>query len=506
MKRRLLLVIGILLLTVLALGNTAPVMPTIEKVLDTERPKDVDILLLRNGDKLTGTVVNESFSIRTSYAHIVIESKYIAGINLEGGANNIESIITVNNNRFSGFIDDAFISFKLTGGPQLEIRREKVLKIVFRQRPQETTGMKWRQSMVLKNGDYFHGQILTQNIIISTTYAKIPLNFATTESITLIGDANPLTIVKMTNGDSVQGILETEDIQIELDVGSVIEVYQDRIDRIFFKEGYVPDSIPSIVMSSSVAAKGNFVLVEKGSFTMGDTWGGGDSDEKPTHKVTFTYDFYIGKYETTFDEYDAFCSATGRSKPDDKGWGRGQRPVINVSWWDAIAYCNWLSEKEKLPKAYDNNGNLLDKDGKVTTDPSKVVGYRLPTEAEWEYAARGGNKSKGYKYSGSDNVGDVAWYSENSGKKTQEVGKKAPNELGIYDMSGNVWEWCSDWYGSYSSSAQTNPYNSTAGSYRVIRGGSWYSNVTYVRVANRDDYSPTSAKYSLGFRIARTVP
>jgi len=494
MKKAVLLILCVIFLAAFGLANTEPVMPAIETVLDTTRPKDVDILLLRNGDKLTGTVMNESFSIRTSYAHIVIESKYIAGINLEGGANNIESIITVNNNRFSGFIDDAFVSFKLTGGPQLEIRREKVLKIVFRQRAQETTGMKWRQSMVLKNGDYFHGQILTQNIIISTTYAKIPLDFATTESITLIGDSNPLTIVKMTNGDSVQGILETEDIQIELDVGSVIEVYQDRIDRIFFKEGYVPDSIPSIV-TSSPAAKGNFVLVEKGSFTMGDTL-----------KVTLTYNFYIGKYEVTFREYDAFCEATGKSKPSDNSWGRGQRPVINVTWWDAIDYCNWLSEKEKIPKAYDDKGNLLDKDGRVTTDITKVLGYRLPTEAEWEYAARGGNKSRGYQYAGSSTVGDVAWYDSNSGNKTQEIGKKAPNELGIYDMSGNVWEWCSDWYGDYSSSAQTNPYNSTAGSYRVVRGGSWVNYATLTRVAYRDIYSPTGTYAYLGFRICRTVP
>ncbi len=252
------------------------------------------------------------------------------------------------------------------------------------------------------------------------------------------------------------------------------------------------------------------VLVDKGSFTMGDTWGGGGSDEKPTHKVTFTYDFYIGKYEVTFNEYDAFCNATGRSKPSDSGWGRGTRPVIWVSWNDAIAYCNWLSEKEKLPKSYDSNGNLLDKDGRVTTDPSKVVGYRLPTEAEWEYAARGGNKSKGYKYSGSDNVDvdNVAWYDLNSGLKTQEVGKKAPNELGIYDMSGNVWEWCSDWYdsGYYAKSPTTNPYNSTAGSGRGGRGGSWYSSATDARVADRSSYSPTYTYYSLGFRIARTVP
>jgi len=258
-----------------------------------------------------------------------------------------------------------------------------------------------------------------------------------------------------------------------------------------------------IVVSCSKAPKG-MILVEKGSFTMGDT--DGASDEKPTHKVTFTYDFYINKYETTFDEYDVFCDVTGKSKPNDQGWGRGSRPVINVSWNDAIAYCNWLSEKEKLPKAYDSNGNLLDKDGRVTTDITKVVGYRLPTEAEWEYAARGGNKSRGYQYAGSSTVWDVAWYDSNSGNKTQEVGKKAPNELGIYDMSGNVWEWCSDWYGNYSSSAQTNPNNSTTGSRRVLRGGSWFNFAASTRVADRSNVSPTFTYYGLGFRITRTVP
>jgi len=223
--------------------------------------------------------------------------------------------------------------------------------------------------------------------------------------------------------------------------------------------------------------------------------------------VTFTYNFYIGKYEATFNEYDAFCEATGRSKPKDEGWGRGTRPVINVSWWDAIAYCNWLSEKEKLPKAYDDKGNFLDNNERITTDPSNVVGYRLPTEAEWEYAAKGGKKSMGYKYSGSNSPDSVAWYDWNSGNKTQEVGKKAPNELGLYDMSGNVWEWCSDWWDSsyYSKSPTTNPYSSTAGSARVGRGGSWNYDATRVRVARRGYSSPPDTRYYLGFRIARTV-
>lgn len=259
------------------------------------------------------------------------------------------------------------------------------------------------------------------------------------------------------------------------------------------------------------------VLVEKDSFMMGDEFGDmGGAWYRPVHQVTLTYDFYIGKYQVTFDEYDAFCDETGRPKPRDAGWGRETRPVIYVSWWDAIAYCNWLSEKEGLPVAYrlegePSEGQMLDADGNVTTDVTKVVGYRLPTEAEWEYAARGGKHHSPYMYSGSYNVDEVAWYDGNSynrdfrRKSTWPVGMKLPNALGIYDMSGNVWEWCSDWFASYTSSAKTNPYNATPGYHRVMRGGHLESRADGVRVTARLKYSPTSASYVIGFRVARTV-
>ena len=194
-----------------------------------------------------------------------------------------------------------------------------------------------------------------------------------------------------------------------------------------------------------------------------------------------------------------------------------------VNWYHAIVFCNRLSVADGLTPAYEMqtaaNTSIWSTDtatwGTVPTSTSdsrwnavRVVagttGYRLPTEAQWEYAAKGGNNSPGsYTYSGSNNVGEVAWYSFNSINRTREVGKKAPNGLGIYDMSGNVWEWCWDWWGSYTSTAKTNPTGFSSGTNRVIRGGSWYDSAEVTRSASRIDIYPNYRFYDAGFRLAR---
>ncbi len=248
-----------------------------------------------------------------------------------------------------------------------------------------------------------------------------------------------------------------------------------------------------------------FVLVQGGTFWMGDEHEDLHHWFRPAHKVTLTYNFWMGEYLVTFAEYDAFITDTGRPEPDDEGWGRGRRPAINVSWWDAIAYCNWLSDNEGLPEAYDDEGNFLDGYGEITDDPSEVVGYRLPTEAEWEYAARGGKNSPPYKYSGSDTVELVAWYEGNSGGHTRPVGLQRSNAFGIFDMSGNVYEWCSDGWYDYVDEPKTNPYVRN-GSFRMLRGGCWNSDETSVRVAARIFDTPDKAYNNGGFRITRTAP
>lgn len=219
------------------------------------------------------------------------------------------------------------------------------------------------------------------------------------------------------------------------------------------------------------------VFVEGGTFQMGDEWGLGGTDEVPVHEVTLR-SFSISKTEVTVGQYKRYCSETGVRMPDPPDWGWiDSHPMVNVSWFDAVNYADWLSGKT----------------GKL---------YRLPTEAEWEYAARGGKNSAGYKYSGGQSFPLVGWDIHNSDDKTNPVGQKRPNELGIYDMSGNVWEWCSDWYEEdYPSSAVSNPRGPSSGSYRVLRGGSWDDPEVDCRVSYRNCTEPWDFYGSYGFRV-----
>ena len=217
----------------------------------------------------------------------------------------------------------------------------------------------------------------------------------------------------------------------------------------------------------------NMVRVEGGTFTMGATPEQGsdaDDDEKPAHQVALS-SFSIGKYEVTQEEWEAVM---GSNPSYFKG---AKKPVERVSWDDCQTFIRKLKE-------------LTGRN------------FRLPTEAEWEFAARGGTKSRGYKYAGDDDLDNVAWYYDISGNSVHDVGTKSPNELGLYDMSGNVLEWCQDWIGSYGSSAQTNSKGPSSGSYHVNRGGSWDSGTRSCRVSYRSRYGPSDQYGLLGFRLA----
>lgn len=229
------------------------------------------------------------------------------------------------------------------------------------------------------------------------------------------------------------------------------------------------------IFSKTYTANGvsfDMMMVKAGTFTMGATSEMKDPepDEKPTHQVTLTNDYYIGKTEVT----QALWMAVMGNNPS---YFIGDNlPVESVSWNDCQKFIS------KLNSLTGQN-------------------FRLPTEAEWEFAARGGNNSNHYQYSGSNELGDVAWYVGNSGDTTHVVATKQPNELGIYDMSGNVWEWCSDWFGNYSSSSLTNPTGPNSGSYRVLRGGGWSSLARNCRSSYRHGVAPGNGSLDDGLRL-----
>ena len=220
------------------------------------------------------------------------------------------------------------------------------------------------------------------------------------------------------------------------------------------------------------------IRVEGGNFMMGSPENDSDAydDEKPQHWVTLS-DYYIGETQVTQALWKAVM---GNNPSYFKG---ANLPVENVSWNDCQEFIKKLnnSMQSRLPQGYR---------------------FALPTEAQWEFAARGGKKNKGFKYAGSNNIDEVAWYDDNSDDKTHPVKGKKANELGLYDMTGNVWEWCQDWFGSYSSGSQTDPTGPSSGSYRVNRGGGWGSDSRHCRLSYRSRSTPDDRDNYLGFRLA----
>jgi len=262
------------------------------------------------------------------------------------------------------------------------------------------------------------------------------------------------------------------------------------------------------------------VWVGAGSFTMGPDI----NNNNATVEVTFTKGFYIGKYLVTQDLYETVMKTNpsnfngGADSEPKRGEVQGKRPVEMVNWYHVIAFCNRLSILEGLTPVYNIDGKSnTDADvwlhtavptsnnaawNAVTADWT-ADGYRLPTSAQWEFAAKGGNAGKGYRYSGSNSINEVAWYSVNSDYGTHETGKKAPNELGIYDMSGNLWEWCWDRWGNYPGEPVTDYTGPVSGNNRVIRGGSWFNSADLTQSISRDVDNPDSAVIFTGFRLVR---
>lgn len=516
-KMRKALIIAVTITSLLWLG-TQPIasidskMPIIMKLFGYDRSLKEDIVYFRNGDELRGTLIDNAIGIVTPYGNVDVQLRRCAGLSFEGSSVITEQIVTVNFNVFSGIISNKTVKFRIgSSGEIMDVRKEKIKYVLLKQVPGEQDFI-WDNPQtnlfIMTNGDLITGRNAPSQIVIGTDYTDaMKVSFSEIQEVIMQGGNQPTVMITKKNKDTIRGKLVTEDLNLNLDVGNIVEgVYKDKYQRIYVDDGNtkiipffldkkigVPESpsYPMVPVIHSIqdiginvtAGKGvqlSMRLIPGGTFYMGSSASDRNRNvnEGPQHQVTINKAFYIGVQEVTQAQWEAVMG----TRPSRFGYNPDY-PVDSVSWDDCQRFIQKLNTM-----------------GLGT--------YRLPTEAEWEYVCRAGSATRFPWGEDSDftQIMDYAWFGSNSGSKTHAVGQKKPNAWGIFDMHGNVAEWCADWISdSYSLASEMNPKGALSGSYRVVRGGSWDSSPQNCRSAYRSGYSPASLSGGVGFRIVRIV-
>jgi len=457
--------------------------------------KDFDVITMNNGDIHNGVIDSQDFSIKTVLGLVVIPYTDMAELHLSSKPQR-DRLLTQAGDIFKGDLEDVGITISRTLDPELPVTIDNISDIHFSRKENHQLD---KTISVLVNslyGDLFSTYFLTESIEITTPDKTISVtsnNIHTIDIDSISDDEETRAQIRTTNGQILQGQLNTKNISLKTAYQQTLTIKAENLSSVTFNiknekpykqtpvkldwqpQNYFRDQLTDRTMGPEL------VKLTSETFIRGDNLG--DDDEKPAMPITLNA-FAIGSHEITFEQYDQFCDDTRRTKPDDQEWGRGSRPVVNVSWNDAVAYTNWLSKKT----------------GKV---------YRLPTDAEWEYAARAKTTTRFWW----DNKSGVAmancegcesiW----SGEKTAPAGRFPANAYGLYDTAGNVFEWVLD---CYHNTFEHAPKDGSAiekpgCGKRVIRSGAWSFPAKEIRSANRWRDFPTRKSDDTGFRVVREL-
>ena len=454
----------------------------------------VDVVTMKNGDIHHGTVAQEYFSIETPYGSVSVPYALMLEL-YPGHGRTPDQLLTRLGDVFTGRIAEKEFTLLRIVETTLPLSVADIADISFAQRPTRKRERNTEDAVATRNGGRFFARLIVDDISIendASAHTLVRDQIQRVDFASLYDGEEFVSQVSTREGVIYQGGIGVEALTAKTEYGQTLDIPVEQLSAVVIeaaRHNGQPDFLNSRLTSASTLhdrmVDGSFapetVILKGGSYMRGDPQG--DDDEKPPFPVTVS-PFAIGITEVTFEQYDLFCEDTRRDKPDDSDWGRGQRPAINVSWQDAVAYTQWLSRKTRQT-------------------------YRLPTDAEWEYAARASTSSRfwwgdktGVARANCEGCGSL-W----DGDKTSLVGSFLPNAFGLHDTAGNVFEWVADCYhNSYANApADGSALDKPGCGKRVIRGGAWSFPPQEVRSANRWRDFPARHSDDTGFRVVREL-
>ena len=482
-------------------------VPKMESAFDIGRSDTADVVYFRSEDVLQGQVLNDKSGLVTPYGTFSLPLRRCAGLSFEATRAHADAVVTVNFNRITGIVTDHVFRFRIgSSGAEVPLRKETIAFIVLKKAGNETDFLKGEDKpdlFIMANGDLLTGKAVEQTVDLRTDYAKVPVPFSEIKEVRLLGDRDITAVVTKTKGDPVRGTWETSELSLKLELGLDLPgIYKDQFARIFVGRarelapaqfgiqppvpgdsdpallvGMVSTNEPTITLVLGRKATLKLALIPAGKFLMGSPGdeAGRDEDEGPPREVVISKPFYMGVHEVTQGQYEAVMGSNPSKFVD------AAKPVESVAWDEAVEFCKRLSRRTHRA---------------VT----------LPTEAQWEYACRAGSKAR-FGFGDDDRqLSTYARYGQSAEVGTAAVGSKKPSAWGLFDMHGNVWEWCADWYASsYVNAATQDPTGPLSGQWRVLRGGSWVNTWEACRSAARNKSAPDVRYNGLGFRVVVNV-